>query len=145
MKSIPKPEPGGLDPNSIVDAFAFRMMYSVARDAFNATDLDAFQALAFSVRDRVMDRWFATQDAYYRQDVKRVYYLSMEFLLGRLLKSSIINLCAEQQFAEAMRRIGFDLDHLEEIEPDAGLGNGGLGRLAACFPSMMRWRKMPYS
>ena len=132
-RTIPKPQPGGLDPDSIVEAFAHRMMYSVARDEFNATDVNAFQALAYAVRDRLMDRWFATQDAYYRQDVKRVYYLSMEFLLGRLLKSSIINLCAERQFAEAMRRIGFDLDHLEEIEPDAGLGNGGLGRLAACF------------
>src|SRR5688572_656348 len=132
-RTIPKPKPGGLDPDSIVDAFAHRMMYSVARDEFNATDVNAFQALAYAVRDRLMDRWFVTQDTYYRQDVKRVYYLSLEFLLGRLLKSSIVNLCAEEQFAEAMRRIGFDLDQLAERENDAGLGNGGLGRLAACF------------
>ena len=133
MKSIPKPDPGGLDPNSIVDAFAFRMMYSVARDAFNATDLDAFQALAFSVRDRVMDRWFATQDAYYRRDVKRVYYLSLEFLLGRLLMSGIHNLGAQDAYSDAMLRLGFGLEQLAEREADAGLGNGGLGRLAACF------------
>ncbi len=133
MKSIPKPEPGGLDPQSIVEAFAFRMMYSVARDAFNATDLDAFQALAFSVRDRIMDRWFATQDAYYRADVKRVYYLSLEFLLGRLLVNGIINLGAKDQYTDAMQRLGFGLEQLAERESDAGLGNGGLGRLAACF------------
>ena len=132
-RTIPKPKPGGLDPDSIVDAFAHRMMYSVARDEFNATDVNAFQALAYAVRDRLMDRWFVTQDTYYRQDVKRVYYLSLEFLLGRLLKSSIVNLCAEEEFAEAMRRIGFDLEQLVERESDAGLGNGGLGRLAACF------------
>ena len=133
MRSIPKPEPGGLDPNSIVDAFAHRMMYSVARDAFNATDFDAFQALAFSVRDRIMDRWFTTQDSYYRRDVKRVYYLSLEFLLGRLLTSSIINLGAKNEYTDALQRLGFELEKLAEREADAGLGNGGLGRLAACF------------
>jgi glycogen phosphorylase len=133
VRSIPKPEPGGLDPNSIVDAFAHRMMYSVARDAFNATDFDAFQALAFSVRDRIMDRWFTTQDSYYRRDVKRVYYLSLEFLLGRLLTSSIINLGAKNEYTDALQRLGFELEKLAERESDAGLGNGGLGRLAACF------------
>jgi starch phosphorylase len=132
-RTIPKPRPGGLDPDSIVDAFAYRMMYSVARDQFNATDLDAFQALAFAVRDRLMERWFATQDTYYRSDAKRVYYLSLEFLLGRLLVSNVINLGAKLQHVEAMKRLGFILDDLAERESDAGLGNGGLGRLAACF------------
>jgi starch phosphorylase len=132
-RTIPKPRPGGLDPDSIVDSFAFRMMYSVARDQFNATELDAFQALAFAVRDRLMERWFATQDTYYRADAKRVYYLSLEFLLGRLLVSNIINLGAKPQHIEAMKRIGFSLEDLAERESDAGLGNGGLGRLAACF------------
>ena len=131
--TIPKPKPGGLDPDAIVDAFAHRMMYSVARDQFNATEENAFQALAYAVRDRLMERWFATQDTFYRKDVKRVYYLSLEFLLGRLLMSNIINLGAEKQYVEAMRKIGFDLDDLIERESDAGLGNGGLGRLAACF------------
>jgi glycogen phosphorylase len=132
-RSIPKPKPGGLDPDAIIDAFANRMMYSVARDEFNATDVNAFQALAFAVRDRLMDRWFATQDRYYRQDVKRVYYLSLEFLLGRLLLSNILNLTTDAPWTEAMRRIGYGLEHLVERESDAGLGNGGLGRLAACF------------
>src|SRR4029078_8006482 len=133
MKTIPKPEPGGLDVQSIIDAFAFRMKYSVARDAYNATELDAYQALAFAVPDLVMDRWFATQDAFYRLDSKRVYYLSMEFLLGRLLMSNIINLGAREQYAETMQRLRFHIEALADCEPDAGLGNGGLGRLAACF------------
>jgi glycogen phosphorylase len=132
-QTIPKPHPGGLDADAIIDSFAFRMMYSVARDQYNATDLDAFQALAFSVRDRLMERWFATQDTYYKADTKRVYYLSLEFLLGRLLMSNIINLGAKPQHVAAMKRLGFTLEDLAERENDAGLGNGGLGRLAACF------------
>ena len=130
---IPKPAPGGLDPDAFVETFARRMMYSVARDHFNATDLDAFHALAYAVRDRLMDRWFVTQDTYYRVDAKRVYYLSLEFLLGRLLVSNAINLGAERQTVEAMNRLGLSLDDLTLRESDAGLGNGGLGRLAACF------------
>ncbi|HUP45813.1 MAG TPA: glycogen/starch/alpha-glucan phosphorylase [Thermoanaerobaculia bacterium] len=130
---IPKPSPGGLDPDAIIETFANRMMYSVARDHFNATDLDVFHALAYTVRDRLMDRWFRTQDTYYRVDAKRVYYLSLEFLLGRLLVSSAINLGAEREIVEAMNRLGYSIDELAESESDAGLGNGGLGRLAACF------------
>ena len=133
QRTIPRPQPGGLDPDSIVEAFALRMMYSVARDQYNATDLDAYHALAYAVRDRLMERWFATQDAYYRSDAKRVYYLSLEFLLGRLLVSNIINLGAKKEHVEGMARLGFDLDATAENEADAGLGNGGLGRLAACF------------
>jgi starch phosphorylase len=132
-RTIPKPEPGKLDPDSIVDAFAHRMMYSVARDQFNATDENAYQALAFSTRDRLMERWFETQDTFYREDVKRVYYLSLEFLLGRLLVSSMVSLGKTREYREAMEKIGFDLEDLSERESDAGLGNGGLGRLAACF------------
>src|SRR4030081_4124198 len=132
-RTIPKPQPGGLDADAIIDSFAYRMMYSVARDQYNATDLDAFQALAVAVRDRLMERWFATQDHYYKADVKRVYYLSLAFLLGRLLVSNTINLGANPEYVAAMKRLGFSLDELAERESDAGLGNGGLGRLAACF------------
>ncbi len=144
MRNIPKPPPGGLDADAIVDSFAYRMMYSVARDEYNATDLDAFQALAFAVRDRLMDRWFATQDTYYKADVKRVYYLSLEFLLGRLLVSNVINLGAKPEYVAAMRRLGFELDDLAEREADAGLGNGGLGRLAACFLDSASTLALPF-
>lgn len=130
---IPKPKPGGLDPDSIVDAFAHRMMYSVARDEFNATEENSYQALAYAVRDRLMDRWFTTQDRYYREDVKRIYYLSLEFLLGRLMTNAMLSLGAEDAYGEAIGRIGMSLEELADREPDAGLGNGGLGRLAACF------------
>src|SRR5688500_16708653 len=99
--TIPKPKPGGLDPDAIIETFSHRMMYSVARDEFNATEENTFQALAYSVRDRLMDRWFQTQDRYYREDVKRVYYLSLEFLLGRLLMNAAINLGAEGAYATA--------------------------------------------
>jgi len=141
---IPKPRPGGLDPASILEAFAFRMMYSVARDQYNATDLDSFHALAYAVRDRIMERWFATQDAYYRQDVKRVYYLSLEFLLGRLLISNIFNLGAEGPYADAVRSLGLELEKLAACENDAGLGNGGLGRLAACFLESASTLELPF-
>ncbi len=141
---IPQPRPGGLDPASILEAFAFRMMYSVARDQYNATDLDSFHALAYAVRDRIMERWFATQDAYYRQDVKRVYYLSLEFLLGRLLISNIFNLGAEGPYADAVRSLGLELEKLAACENDAGLGNGGLGRLAACFLESASTLELPF-
>ncbi|MFZ2491038.1 MAG: glycogen/starch/alpha-glucan phosphorylase [Thermoanaerobaculia bacterium] len=132
-RTIPQLDPGKLDPESIINGFAHRMKYSIARDQFTASDENAFQALAFTMRDRLMDRWFATQDLYYRTDVKRVYYLSLEFLLGRLLVSSAYSLGAESEVADAMHRLGYELEDLAERESDAGLGNGGLGRLAACF------------
>ena len=143
-RMIPKPPPGGLDPDSIIEAFAFRMMYSVARDRYNANDLDSFHALAYAVRDRLMDRWFATQDAYYQRDVKRVYYLSLEFLLGRLLISNMINLGADGNYAEAVRRMALSLEAIAERESDAGLGNGGLGRLAACFLDAASTLALPF-
>jgi starch phosphorylase len=80
-----------------------------------------------------MERWFLTQDAYYRSDAKRVYYLSMEFLPGRLLLNNILSLGAHPAYARAIEKLGYDLANIAEREVDPGLGNGGLGRLAACF------------
>jgi len=133
MPRIPTPPPGRLDEAGIVDAFAHRMRYSVAKDEHTATPLDVQQALAFAVRDRLMERWFKTQSDYYVADAKRVYYLSLEFLLGRALVSNVINLGARDAYTEALRSLGYDLEALHEEEWDAGLGNGGLGRLAACI------------
>jgi starch phosphorylase len=141
---ILQPPPRGMDVNAITASFAHRMTYSVARDHYTATLLDAFQASALSIRDRLMDRWFLTQDAYYRKDVKRVYYLSLEFLLGRSCRANLLNLGAERQFEEALREIGYDSTILEEHEPDAGLGNGGLGRLAACFLDSASTLALPF-
>src|SRR5262249_23978927 len=117
----------------IVEAFARRMMYSVAKDHYTATDFDVYHALAFAVRDRLMERWFRTQSAYYQADAKRVYYLSLEFLLGRLLVDNVINLGALDAYTGAMRQLGYDLEALQVREWDAGLCNGGLGRLATCI------------
>jgi starch phosphorylase len=132
-RRIPTPTPGRLDVPGITEAIANRMMYSVAKDEYTATDFDFQQGLAFAVRDRLMERWFRTQDAYYRADAKRVYYLSLEFLTGRALLNNILNLGATGAYREAVERLGWDLEDLGEREWDAGLGNGGLGRLAACF------------
>jgi starch phosphorylase len=132
-KKIPKPVPGGLEVAGITEAFAHRMMYSVAKDQYTARDFDAYQGLAYAVRDRLMERWFRTQDAYYHADAKRVYYLSLEFLLGRALLNNVLSLGAQDAYREALDRLGYDLEELQEQEWDAGLGNGGLGRLAACF------------
>lgn len=132
-RPIPKPRPVPLEPGAITESFAHRMMYSVAKDAYTASEHDVFQALAFAVRDRLVERWFRTQNAYYIADVKRVYYLSLEFLMGRALLNNVVNLGALDAYREAVSGLGYDLDRLHEEESEAGLGNGGLGRLAACF------------
>ena len=98
-----------------------------------ATPQQIFQAVAYAVEDVIMDNWMATQEAYEKQDPKIVYYMSMEFLMGRALGNNIINLKAEKEIREALDELGFDLDVIEDQEPDTALGNGGLGRLAACF------------
>jgi len=125
--------PGHLDVPGIVESFAENMMYAVAKDEFTAIELDVYHAIAHAVRDRLMERWFLTQDAYYRSDAKRVYYLSMEFLPGRLLLNNILSLGAHPAYARAIEKLGYDLADIAEREVDPGLGNGGLGRLAACF------------
>jgi starch phosphorylase len=142
--TIGHPRPRGMDASSIAESFALKMMYSIARNEYTATSLDAFHAVELSLRDRIIDRWFLTQDAYYRHDAKRVYYLSLEFLLGRSFRSNLINLGVTAEYAEALRRMGFDLAQLEGQEPDAGLGNGGLGRLAACFLDSASTLALPF-
>lgn len=127
------PAPAKLDVLSAIQAFGTRMMYSVAKDKFTASQYDIFQGLAYTVRDRLMERWFQTQNAYYKADTKRVYYLSLEFLMGRALLNNILNLGATDIFTEAMNLLGYRMEDIEQQEYDAGLGNGGLGRLAACF------------
>ncbi|MBI4013979.1 MAG: glycogen/starch/alpha-glucan phosphorylase [Candidatus Rokubacteria bacterium] len=141
---IPRPEHGRLDVEGIVESFATHMMYSVAKDEHTASDFDVYQGLALAVWDRLMERWFATQGAYYRSDAKRVYYLSMEFLIGRTLLHNILNLGAHDAYREAMAELGYDLAALEEQEWDAGLGNGGLGRLAACFLDSAATLALPF-
>ena len=98
-----------------------------------ATGQQVFQAVAYAVKDMIIDRWIATQKEYEKQDVKTVYYMSMEFLMGRALGNNMINLCCYKEVKEVLDELGFDINVIEDQEPDAALGNGGLGRLAACF------------
>lgn len=98
-----------------------------------ATKQQIYQAVAFALRDLITDRWIATHKTYEEKDAKIVYYLSMEFLMGRALGNNLINLMAKKEVEEALAELGINYNDIEEEEPDPGLGNGGLGRLAACF------------
>ncbi len=141
---IPTPDAGTMDVPSIIDAFAHRMMYSIAKDHHTATDFNVYQGLALAVRDRLMERWFKTQSTYYHQNVKRVYYLSLEFLMGRALLNNVVNLGAEDAYSRAMQELGYQLEDIGEQEWDAGLGNGGLGRLAACILDAAATLELPF-
>ncbi|PKM55750.1 MAG: glycogen phosphorylase [Firmicutes bacterium HGW-Firmicutes-5] len=98
-----------------------------------ASNQEIFQAVAYAVRDIIIDQWIETHKTYEQVDAKTVYYLSMEFLMGRALGNNMINLCVNEIVKEVLDELGVDLNVIEDEEPDAGLGNGGLGRLAACF------------
>jgi starch phosphorylase len=104
---------------------------------------EPYVSLALAVRDRMMERWIRTQDAYYEHDAKRVYYMSLEFLMGRTLGNSIVNLGLVDECEKAASELGYDLETLREAEWDAGLGNGGLGRLAACFLDSLATLELP--
>jgi starch phosphorylase len=133
----------GLDKNSLKRSFGDNLTFALAKDKYSATDRDYFDSLALTVRDRLVERWIKTQQAYYHSDAKRVYYLSLEFLIGRLLGNNLMNLQMEEAAKDAMIDLGLDLERLEDYEWDAGLGNGGLGRLAACFLDSMATMELP--
>ena len=117
--------------------FAWHLRYSLAKGDLRATERDEYTAFANAVRDRIVERWISTQEEYIRQNTKRVYYLSLEFLIGRLLGNNVINLKADELCREALKDYGIDWNNLRDYESDAGLGNGGLGRLAACYLDSM--------
>ena len=117
--------------------FAHHLRYTLAKSADTATDRDRYLAFAYAIRDRITERWMDTQAEYHRQNSKYVYYLSLEFLIGRLLGNNVINLKADQLCCDALRAYGIDWNSLRDFETDAGLGNGGLGRLAACYLDSM--------
>ena len=117
--------------------FAWHLRYSLAKGDTRVTDRDQYTAFANAVRDRLIERWISTQEEYGRQNTKRVYYMSLEFLIGRLLGNNVINLKADQLCHDALKDFGIDWNDLRDYESDAGLGNGGLGRLAACYLDSM--------
>jgi len=139
----PDPHPD-LDPMmNVIKSYLEHLEYSLGKDKYSATCYDIYTALAYAVRDRMIERWLDTQQAYYHSDQKRVYYLSMEFLMGRTLENSLINLGCYDDFRNAITSLGYDFDKIVDDEHDAGLGNGGLGRLAACFLDSMATMAIP--
>jgi starch phosphorylase len=128
---------------SVRQDFERHLHYTLAKDRYTATDHDRYYALALTVRDRLIKRWIATQQSHHRKNVKRIYYLSLEFLIGRLLGNNVINLQMDDICREAMSGAGLDWNVLRDDEVDAGLGNGGLGRLAACFLDSMSTMNLP--
>ncbi|HVJ94751.1 MAG TPA: glycogen/starch/alpha-glucan phosphorylase [Labilithrix sp.] len=127
----------GMDDASLRRAFLDHLSYSLGKSAGNSTQLDRFFAMALTVRDRLTYRWAQTQEAYSRLDTKRVYYLSAEFLLGRALANNLHALDLYDRAKALLAEAGFELADVLEAEPEPGLGNGGLGRLAACFLDSM--------
>jgi starch phosphorylase len=122
-----------MDPPDLVRDFIHHYSHHLGRDKYCRSLRYHYQALAFTVRERLMERWNNTRYSYIEADCKTGYYLSLEFLMGRALGNAMLNLGMTDAAAQAMREIGASLEELAEEEIDAGLGNGGLGRLAACF------------
>jgi glycogen phosphorylase len=112
----------------------------VGKDSESATEMDYFMAVAYTVRDRILARWLATRKNYSEHDVRVVCYLSAEFLMGPHLANNLLNLKVEAPMRQATKEFGLDLDRIIAEESEPGLGNGGLGRLAACYlDSWLRW------
>jgi len=132
-----------MDTSAIYLSFMNHLHYTRAKDEFSATDFDRYLALAYTVKDRIVERWSKTQQTYYNEDVKRVYWLSLEFLLGKALLNNILNLKIIDEVKYIVKKTGCDFSKLIELEPDAGLGNGGLGRLSACFLDSMATMELP--
>ena len=114
-----------------------RLINTTGKDQTSASQRDWFIATALVARDRIIRAWIASNKVNYEQGRRRVYYLSLEFLIGRLLMDALTNLGLTEEFRDALAGLDVDLDKLSEMEPDAALGNGGLGRLAACFMESM--------
>jgi glycogen phosphorylase len=128
----------GNDAESLKTAVLGHLQYTLAELPKHVdSEWEPYVALALAVRDRMIQRWVRTQDTYYERDAKRVYYLSLEYLMGRTLGNSLVNLGLLDECAKAVHELGYRLEDLREAEWDAGLGNGGLGRLAACFLDSM--------
>ena len=132
-----------LSPDEIEVEIRRHSRYALGRDGENLSDRELFWTLALAARDKMVDGMFATEKKYADAKAKRLYYLSMEFLMGRTLGNTLINLGLWDSCKEALEKRGVDIDEVRETEPDAALGNGGLGRLAACFLDSLASLGMP--
>lgn len=131
--SILKMPPLGTDAISVMEDFRRYFSHTLGWDKTTLSGFPVYSSLAATLRDRLIERWRHTQRAYDESDCKQAYYLSLEFLMGRTMGNALLNLDMQQEVAEAMKSFGVALEEVQELEADAGLGNGGLGRLAACF------------
>ena len=123
----------GFDKEVFIESVKSNLKTLYRQTLVDATKQQVFQAVSYAVKDTIIDNWMETQKVYEEEDPKMVYYMSMEFLMGRALGNNMINLTEYKEVKEALEELGFDLNVIEDQEPDAALGNGGLGRLAACF------------
>ena len=133
----------GMTIETLKRAFADNLYYIQGKNEYLATPYDYYMALAYTVRDRLLHRWINTATTYIEQDVKSVYYLSAEFLMGRQLGNNLLNLGIEERIRQVVAESGLDLDELIDMESEPGLGNGGLGRLAACFLDSLATLQIP--
>jgi len=123
--------------------FAKTLEYQLVKEKTTVKERDVYVAISTAIRHRMIRNWLRTQHAYRENKVKRVYYLSMEFLMGRLLGNTLINLDFYDEVSEQVEKLGYHLEDIRDLEPDMGLGNGGLGRLAACFLDSMATLALP--
>ncbi|MBY3599003.1 glycogen/starch/alpha-glucan phosphorylase [Rhizobium bangladeshense] len=140
---IPSPAPRSSRPEILAEEIIERLTYRIGKDAKVAKPHDWLTATILVVRDRIIDKWMASTREVYATGAKRVYYLSLEFLIGRLMRDAVSNLGLMEQVRDALASLGVDVNVIAGLEPDAALGNGGLGRLAACFMESMATVDVP--
>jgi len=141
--NAPRPEPRISSVETLRQEILERLTYSVGKDPAVARPHDWLTATILTVRDRIMDQWMESSRDTWRTGKKRVYYLSLEFLIGRLMRDAMSNIGIMEQVQAALKSLDVNLGELINLEPDAALGNGGLGRLAACFMESMATLKIP--
>ncbi|NOS86126.1 MAG: glycogen phosphorylase, partial [Ignavibacteria bacterium] len=130
-------------PSTFVTQFAERLEFDLVKDRTSVTDHDILEAISMAVRDRLTRNWLKTQNEYNVNNVKKVHYLSLEFLMGSLLGNSLINLGIYEECRKLLESFGYNIDRIMREEPDMGLGNGGLGRLAACYMESLATLQLP--